>query len=135
MVSSRRLVFFVCASMVCAFMVWTGCEKRTAGRPQFGEFSVTDLDVLKPGNPSPAVLDQLIRSAGGPLEYNCPWWSPKCWCDGGAGSTDCNNLVASGKCGTDATLDTAPQAGAPSLAGTCNRAPGQSPCPGDTGAC
>ena len=119
---------------ICIFILLVGCTKpQTVDGPQFERFNVKDLDVLRPGGQQPAVLDQVILSAGGSQEFSCPWWSTKCWCDGGAGSTDCNDLIASGKCGNSG-IDTGTSAGGGN-AGTCNREPGQQPCSGITGTC
>jgi hypothetical protein len=89
------------------------------GKADERALQVSERQALQACGASPVALREMIANLPRPQGYHCPHWSTHCWCSGGAGSEDCNNLKTSGKCSGD--IQTGTSADGNGLAGICKK--------------
>jgi hypothetical protein len=80
---------------------------------------ISEREALRACGASPIALREIITKLPGSQGYHCPAWSTHCWCSGGGGSTDCNNLKISGNCSGD--IQTGTSADGKGLSGICKK--------------
>lgn len=118
--STIALVFFILLSG--ALLAINAQEQRPRPAPAGADervLQVSEREALRACGASPIAVREIIAKLPRPQGYQCPDWSTHCWCSGGAGSKDCNNLKTSGKCSGD--IQTGTSADGNGLAGICKK--------------